>query len=427
MLFHMRFLYSALFLLILSASTVHGAEGECLDCHRANNEGIVKVWAESSHGNEGIDCQLCHGSDHEKLDKAEVFVDTKVCGQCHEDALDQHEKSRHVMGLHSGWGCTRNQPDRDQTDCSFCHIKGSSIPLSTVQCARFLEQTPEVGELGCNRCHQVERSCASCHTNHSTELAIVQEPDVCATCHMGPDHPQWEAWRTSKHGTLYSQGLGPSCQDCHFVQGHDVSAGIAYPSSGIVYPDEVVQKKRETMLEACQKCHSRTFAEDELVKADAIRAQSKAIVKEASEIIQDLYDRKLLDPMPEERPGHPLRGNQLVLDQQILYEDTSHIERLFFKMKKYDLAKTIVGVYHQNPDYMHWYGNAELKMGLTDIRAEAKRLKMFSKMTTKEQGAKPAEIEEELMVLKKRLERSELDKDAYERQKSELLRRYTEQ
>ena len=38
--------------------------------------------------------------------------------------------------------------------------------------------------------------------------------------------------------------------------------------------------------------------------------------------------------MPSDRPPHPLSGAKLVTDSQMLYEDTSHIERLFFQMKK---------------------------------------------------------------------------------------------
>ena len=56
---------------------------------------------------------------------------------------------------------------------------------------------------------------------------LVRDPGVCAKCHMGPDHPQWEMWQTSQHGTLYAAAgaeLGPTCQSCHMAQGsHDVS------------------------------------------------------------------------------------------------------------------------------------------------------------------------------------------------------------
>jgi hypothetical protein len=59
----------------------------------------------------------------------------------------------------------------------------------------------------------------------------------------------------------------------------------------------------------------------------------------------------------------------------MLYENTSRIEGLFFRLKKYALAQTVKGAYHQNPAYTHWYGNAELKLLLQDIDAEARRLR----------------------------------------------------
>ncbi|NVN99545.1 MAG: hypothetical protein HXX17_09490, partial [Geobacteraceae bacterium] len=118
------------------------------------------------------------------------------------------------------------------------------------------------------------------------------------------------------------------------------------------------------------------------------------------------------------RPPHPLSGNQLVIDSQLLYEDTSHIERLLFKMKKYDYARTIKGAYHQNPAYTHWYGNAELKMDLIDIKAEAGRLKKG-----RAQGAvsnKPT-VEEELKTLEKKLARGAISDMEYQAEKKKVL------
>ena len=43
-------------------------------------------------------------------------------------------------------------------------------------------------------------SCDSCHTRHTFSVKEAREPEACATCHMGFDHPQWEMYSTSKHG-----------------------------------------------------------------------------------------------------------------------------------------------------------------------------------------------------------------------------------
>lgn len=402
---------------------------ECIDCHKKETPAAVKQWQVSAHV-PNVGCSSCHGTDHDAIVKGDAPVDAKVCGRCHEKAFREHTASKHGMGLHTGWGCTRNLKSRDTRECRFCHEEGSTQPKTTVQCARFLTQTSEIGALGCNRCHQVENSCASCHTNHITDLATVRAPASCATCHMGPDHPQWEMWQTSRHGVLYESlggEAGPTCQRCHMPEGsHDVSFGITMSPAMVQTAGKVHDLRRQEMLGICVQCHAKNFAERELNSVDAILAQSRTLVKEAESIIRDLADRDLLVPSLQERPLHPLRGRELVLDGQMLYEDISHIERLFFKMKKYDLAKTVKGAFHQNPAYTHWYGNAELKMTLADIKAEAARLHSSvvlhsaPKESKEEEGAYLS-VEEELQILKRKHDRDAITDKEYREGKQKLL------
>lgn len=419
---------SALVLALAGLSTATAASiGDCLPCHREKTPAAVRQWEASAHARAHIGCEKCHGTNHEKMLKGEAVVDMKVCGSCHKRAYDEHRASRHGMALHSGWGCTRNLPDRDQRECRFCHEEGSLLPLSGVQCARFLKQSKEMGENGCNSCHRVESSCASCHSNHATDLKIVRDPASCAKCHMGPDHPQWEMWQTSLHGTLYASvggQSGPACQACHMTGGsHNVSAGITMSSGSSPYPPEKSGPERAAMLKVCSQCHAAGVVLREFARDDAILRQSLAIVKEAEKIIWDLYDQQLLDPMPDQRPPHPLSGYTLVTDNQLLYEDTSHIERLLFKMKKYDLARTVKGAYHQNPAYTHWYGNAELKLDLVDIKAEASRLMGRTAKAAVRQGEESPALQQEqqLRILKKKLERGAIPLDEYEREKKRVM------
>lgn len=95
-------------------------------------------------------------------------------------------------------------------------------------------------------------------------------------------------------------------------------------------------------------------------------------------------------------------------------------------MKKYDLAKTVKGAFHQNPAYTHWYGNAELKMTLVDIKAEAARL--HASVSTREVKAqKQVEqdlylpLEEELQILKRKHDRGAITADQYRESKQELF------
>jgi len=410
--------------LVLAAGVAVAAGEDCISCHERLSPAAVNHWRQSAHADR-VGCADCHGTDHQRLEQGGGSVSAEVCGGCHQQAYLQHRESRHGMGLHSGWGCTRNLSGRDRAECRFCHQEGSTLPVTRVQCARFLAQSSEMGALGCNRCHEVETSCASCHSNHQTSARIARDPRVCAKCHMGPDHPQWEIWETSQHGQLYQVGgsdSGPGCQDCHMPdKSHNVSRGISVTPAGKPLPGEQAEPARTWMLQVCSNCHAPGFARRELESGDRIREQSLEQVNAARKTIEELADLSLLQPMPDDRPAHPLQGQQLVLDSQMLYEDTSHIERLFFKMQKYDYAKTWKGAYHQNPAYTHWYGNAELKMDLVDIRSEALRLRQPATSRINEDPLAATEME--LKRLQGLYRRQAIDAEEYVRQKRQLLER----
>lgn len=408
------------------AASLPAAES-CVECHERETPAAVAQWRSSAHA-QTVGCADCHGNDHDAIVAGNAVVDTKICGRCHQAAYHQHVASRHGMGLHSGWGCTRAMDKRDPRECRFCHEEGSTRPKSTVHCARFLMQSSEMGEIGCNRCHQVESSCASCHTNHLTDLEPLRRSEICATCHMGPDHPQWEMWQTSRHGILNGisgAAVGPSCQRCHMPGGsHDVSFGITMTSGMDLLPAEVRTKRRGEMLGVCKECHAQGFSARELARDDAVRTQSVALVERAAETIRRLDDRNLLQPAPQQRPAHPLAGAKLVLDNQMLYENLSRAERLFFKMKKYDLAKAVKGAYHQNPAYTHWYGNAELKLTLAEIEAEAALLEQVAGRPPMVGGQTTGGVtsqEQRLQELKRSFERGAISAADYAAEKARVL------
>ena len=46
-------------------------------------------------------------------------------------------------------------------------------------------------------------SCNACHGRHSFRSSTARQPESCGKCHLGPDHPQMEAYTESKHGNAY--------------------------------------------------------------------------------------------------------------------------------------------------------------------------------------------------------------------------------
>ncbi len=266
-----RILLAGLVMLILLPGAAKGAQ-DCLDCHRQATPAAVRQWEKSAHAGK-VGCGDCHLGELDDILAGEARVTAETCGRCHPQALQQHRASRHGKGLQSGWGCTRNLGKRPASECRVCHQQGSSLPETPVACARFLQQSPEMGALGCNRCHEVETSCGSCHSSHGTDLAIVRNPNVCAKCHMGPDHPQWEMWQTSQHGTLYvsaGPSVGPGCQSCHLPHGgHDVSQGLTMTPGGVPYPPELQAQGRERL----QRQHRRGALRD----ADYAREKTRLL------------------------------------------------------------------------------------------------------------------------------------------------------
>lgn len=133
----------------------------------------------------------------------------------------------------------------------------------------------------------------------------------------------------------------------------------------------VLEARRTQMVGVCDRCHAAGFATERLDIADGMHENAAHVVHEAEDIIRALNFDGLIDPAVNVRPANPDAVGAIILGGTQLYRNLSSLERLFFKMYKYDQVKTWHGAYHMNPDYTHWYGWAELNLDLADIGDEA--------------------------------------------------------
>lgn len=421
---------SATAILLLGATAARAVD-PCLACHEKNTPSIVKHWKASAHFLKKVTCTDCHGTNIDASHNRTVTVNASTCGACHAKALTAHQASKHGIGLKSGMGCSRNmeKTDSQSRSCALCHRSGSSVPLVHVECAMFLAQTPEMQRQGCSSCHRVEIQCDTCHTKHGTDLSLAQEPGVCGVCHMGPDHPQQEMWETSPHGVLYKlkgKEFAPSCVGCHMRAGsHNVSKGIA---SGLTNTPKTIE--RAFMLGICADCHTKNLAARNLADGDRIEEQSRALVTEAQQVIEALQKDGLLFPAPSERKPHPIFGSDFVIGPHMLYENLSFVESLFFKMKSFYAITAYKGVFHQNPDYAHWYGNAPLKLTLSEIKSEAALLRRVEALRKRIEYAGPAsgqdrreleDIRKQLRELNEKRLKGLITDQEYEKNKMRLL------
>ena len=161
--------------------------------------------------------------------------------------------------------------------------------------------------------------CIACHTRHSFNLVEARKPEACYTCHMGPDHPNYEAYMSSKHGSIYvarsgewdwtatlaeAQWDAPTCAYCHMVyvredgsrySSHNMTRkivwGMGVQAAGGELTDILDQPenraKRFEMVRVCMTCHSEDKARGYLRSADAHKLSGDALVIEAREILRD--------------------------------------------------------------------------------------------------------------------------------------------
>ncbi|GAW92714.1 multiheme c-type cytochrome [Calderihabitans maritimus] len=318
--------------------------------------GKFKMWKESAHGRNGVTCSVCHEDLKDNKLPAEKLVyngefDTvkpETCAKCHQKEYE-------------GWKNTR-------------HVQAVEFSKKNVR-YHLLDGYPAMQVLGCKSCHEkVAKTCSSCHTVHSTELPKppLNITNGCENCHMGPDHPQREAFESSKHHQVALATGEPTCITCHTTEEnrHEIFRIKGTEDHG-----------RTKMLQNCQNCHSREFAEDALAKVDEIKKETNRIIDEARKIIQGLYRDGILKPSPGSLLDE--NGMPMLNAKGTSYSHVSHIESLMFELFKYAGATAIKGAQHFAPDYAHWHGNADLWQKYLEIKNEAERLRLEAKLKEK--------------------------------------------
>jgi hydroxylamine dehydrogenase len=394
----------------------------CLKCHvdEVITGSAIRDWQISKHFAAGVGCSDCHlpvkdvaaaiASASTACDDKRVRrgVSPRNCAACHPEQFEQFSKGKHA----AAW------------------VAMTAMPTTAEQPRALIE-----GEKGCGGCHRIGRDegkCDSCHTRHLFATAEARRPEACMTCHMGFDHPQWEMYSTSKHGSIYALEGGrwdwkvkladwfvnpqkaslqrpraPVCSICHMPKGdHAVRTAWGFlalrlPEKdpewmgyrqkilialGVLTPEgqptprldvvkvgklarlsaEEWQAERDRMVSVCANCHARSFAQQNLDAADSIIKESDKLMAEAIDIVEGLYRDGLLE-RPKDRPPHA--------DLLRLYEVKYPIEQKLYVMFLEHRMRSFQGAFHMNPDYQHWYGWAEMKRDLAEIRQEATELR----------------------------------------------------
>ena len=231
---------------------------ECIDCHKITQPGhhqclevtaATATWASPAWTATGSRRTRPMATQHETLIGTDIYVSAlvspTVCGRCHpvEQAAVQRERSLprlppdHPQGQPARAGAEARGAEssrvrqRHRRDRLYA-VSRNGDQAGRREPARLSSTWPNMG-MGNIYPDGSTGSCNACHTRHLFSIAEARKPTACASCHLGPDHPDIEIFENSKHGHIFlAEGddwnwdaapdawepgdyRGPTCATCH--------------------------------------------------------------------------------------------------------------------------------------------------------------------------------------------------------------------
>ncbi|MBM3216090.1 hydroxylamine oxidoreductase [Candidatus Poribacteria bacterium] len=383
---------------------------KCIDCHSqpSNARTAVMQWKESVHAQKGVGCLECHSAEDADVDAFEHYtytiatvVSPKDCSKCHREVFDQFQRSHHAQGgkilgsldnvlaeVVEGHSPIVNGEKSESaaavSGCKQCH--GSEIKVMKDEQGNPIKRASGVLVLdpdtwpntGIGRLNPDGSlgSCAACHNRHFFSVAQAREPDDCGKCHLGPDHPQYEIYRESKHGINFiahkeemnlkarpwivgkDYVAAPTCATCHMSatpnQGvtHDVGERISWTLRPAISEkvDAVALKageqtipweeRRENMKDVCHQCHS---------------AQYVAAFYTQFDDLVELYNTKFGIPATDIMKAMKAKG---LITADTEFDD--EIEWTYYYLWHHEGRRARMGASMMGPDYTQWHGMFEV-------------------------------------------------------------------
>ncbi|MBP7560033.1 MAG: hydroxylamine oxidoreductase [Armatimonadetes bacterium] len=417
----------------------------CLVCHGAKSGGgmgiypaIAMQWEGSRHAQAGVGCLECHGVPEEfageDVDNPRYVTETawdqttglksttlvtdgsgpvvrpdiwhhggadivvavspKSCAQCHPTEAEELYRSRHssagqfLGSVGNFLGRYAEGPAAAINGCQQCHggpvLMAAEQPTNESLAPVYAADTWPNSGVGRINPDGSWGACAACHARHEFSAATARRPENCGKCHMGPDHPQSEIYKESKHGIAYDANrdsldidvpggewvLGetyanaPTCSSCHMgpvgahfgSKGlpltHDVGARISwtlrpelsYQPAAIVDTDgeawlKAPEERRDEMRQTCLACHGDNWVESFYTQYDqAVELYNNKYAKPMMAIYQFLSEQGIIDDVPM----------------------NDEIDYLYYELWHHEGRRARHGAAMMGPDYVHWHGFYEM-------------------------------------------------------------------
>ncbi|MEW5721756.1 MAG: multiheme c-type cytochrome [Thermodesulfobacteriota bacterium] len=385
----------------------------CLNCHKQEHPGLFADWAASRHASANITCLDCHraeafdpdvSQDHYKqYERADTkwgrpeykvpvtaVVSPKDCSRCHPDEARQYARSKHANTIEIMWkidpwlNLGMNSDFERTSGCFTCH--GTVVKMKEGKLTP--ETWPNTG-VGRFNPDGSKGSCTSCHTRHRFSIAEARKAEACGQCHLGPDHPQIEIFKESKHGALYdafghdwrfdaapgawTPGVdyrAPTCAACHMsgagevLTSHDVTERLSWeiqapltvrPEDFAAFPAKTNwQAERDKMKAVCLQCHGNLWVNDHYEKLDRVVAEYNDVYfKPAKKVMDELYEKGLVD-------------------KARMFDE--HLEVEYYELWHHEGRRARMGAAMMAPDYAWWHGFYECKKRYNGFMEEARAL-----------------------------------------------------
>lgn len=387
------------------AIVISDDNSKCVECHsqQSNAPTAVAQWKESQHAIKGVGCIECHKAEADDIDAFEHYtytiatiVSPKDCSRCHKREFAEFQRSHHaqagkILGSLDNVlaevveGHTMMDGNAVAVSgCMQCH--GSVVDFIRDEDGKVMkdrngitmidpETWPNTG-IGRVNPDGSLGSCAACHNRHYFSVAQAREPDDCGKCHLGPDHPQYEIYRESKHGinfiahksemNLSAQPWivgkdyisAPTCATCHMSATpnqevtHDVGERISWtlrpPISEKIDARDIKagkqtmpwEKRRSNMQDVCFQCHSKQYVQNFYQQYDDL---------------VNMYNNKF--GIPTTKIMKKLKQVGLIT-ADIAFDDK--IEWTYFYLWHHEGRRARMGAAMMGPDYTQWHGMFEV-------------------------------------------------------------------
>src|SRR5215471_8690741 len=364
------------------------ASGKCAECHTRQQYSVVHEYEMSRHAQKAVNCLDCHqpAANQQGRERNGFTIVTKLtagnCRGCHEPIYQEYLHSRHAA---VSWAAVFGEKSLtpEQVDLAERFQPGYARrpphPFVTLE-------GPSAMTSGCGNCHSIGKpngdgtigTCTSCHTRHTSSVAIARLPTTCGQCHMGPDHSQLEIYEESKHGVMFhaqEQLLNlnappkslttrdmfvPTCATCHMsgINGqkvtHDPSERLSYYlADAITKPRPNKDRAQTEMRQICTQCHASPLVARVYDDAEKVVAGTNTQVQHAADVMNALRKDGVLTGAPFTTP----------------------IDFLYFDLWHYDGRTSKHGAFMGGADFVQWHGNYPMMQKMVELQSMAAALR----------------------------------------------------